>query len=612
MASVIVPPTHCLSPPQCCRLGLPGPSRAGGPCAATPPATHRTSRQSLAAPSIQPCGPSLSSRPHAATLPAAMGNGPHMDKAERVPQQHQQTPMRSATPQRPPPRSPHLQQGRVCRNNRSLSPRNGALSPPVPTSMMQPMRQVTRFSLHVSDAGRLAGPGVVRMDSTPAQRQRFIAVPYEAAEAATVLCSVQLRQQQVVQPQRRTRSPAEARQIIQPSAPTTADRTPPPNWRDVAVRATPLEFGPPDFSHLRQLPEFQPPDFQYPLPVPESPEPSPLMSDEVFLSPLPASSRSDRPALSGWLIGCRKQSQKPQLWPQIAEGDMDSVSLASCGNDDQDDDACRTALHPVDSPACPININVLEGLPKTSSLSKWLEGIPKTSSQCAFSPSPPAAAAVLSPTPACSANGILESDSAECYGSPGSLETDAELPTQECQKSTKDELIATTLVFPEVELGAVIAPEESPPWKSIASLAPLPADIPTPLGLSCDSALGVMSTPFSTGKLAEQSVPDSSAFAWFLPVPESPESTPANSAGTIEEVYSYSTGRSCQSVSAPQLPRLASTGGTGEHSVKGRPCSLGEMEEISPRRPVRLCSLGEMEVWADLSEMERLTKICLG
>merc|ERR1719482_909123 len=104
-----------------------------------------------------------------------------------------------------------------------------------------------------------------------------------------------MMQPKVVQPQQRTRSPSEARQMRQPSAPTTSDHSPPPNWRDVAVRATPLEFGPPDLSHLRQLPKFQPPDFQYPLPVPESPEPSPLMSSEVYLSPLPTSSRSDRP-----------------------------------------------------------------------------------------------------------------------------------------------------------------------------------------------------------------------------------------------------------------------------------------------------------------------------
>lgn len=475
--------------------------------------------------------------------------------------------VRSATPQisfSPP----QAQQGRTCLNTRSPSPNHRALSPPAPPSTAKP--RAARFSLHVPGAGSLVVPQVARLDSTPIQRKRFIAVPCEVVPMILkqAPCDVlPVTQQQAyaaptMQSQHVRATCAEPCSGL-PDENAQAPRQPATgfvSWQEVVLRAVEsgsISFPPPDLSHLEHLPKFSPPDFNFPLPVPESPEPTPLPTGETLMSP--STNGCDKSALSGWLV----RDQKFALWPQPEEGE-ENVSLWSGAGDE----------HPY------------EAVPKESS--NWLVDIPKTSDQLALSPTSSVAASSHTTDIEVWQNA---QDSAEDPSQSSALQENMNATDELCNTNATDELCVTKLVFPEVALGAVLA---SPVWATLGNFAPSPSDVPTPLGLSCVSTFGVVLASCSDPQ-GQETFPDSPEFAWFLPVPESPEPTPPT-VGSIGMLFSWTPGADIQSTSYPQLvcpssegalsgssvfldAPYASTGGTGEEVVKGRPCSLGEMEE---------------------------------
>lgn len=79
---------------------------------------------------------------------------------------------------------------------------------------------------------------------------------------------------------------------------------------------------------------------------------------------------------------------------------------------------------------------------------------------------------------------------------------DEAFPASTNDSALNDALNETQLVFPEVLLGAI----------SAAELAPSPGVVPTPWGLTC--------------KASQETPERSPEFAWYLPVPDSPDPTP--------------------------------------------------------------------------------------
>lgn len=329
---------------------------------------------------------------------------------------------------------------------------------------------------------------------------------------------------------------------------------------------------------LQQLPKFQPPNFSH-LPVPDSPEPTPLPAAAVLASPLPAIGER---SLSSWLDSDGSgvlPDRSFSCWPHSGESGAEA-----------DDERHGTISSTISAP--------------------WLSDIPKESGHLSLSPtsSYPASDHRDCPTP------LGDSKSESIWSMPATCDSIVDkshmdsmrsVPEQNGETqlnshsvsiwsmpekivSVHDELCTTKLVFPQVSLGAVLAPvATSPLCTELADLAPLPGDVPTPVGLSCVTNFGFM--PESIEASPYQEAPeDSPAFAWYLPVPESPDPTPILSSTAV---FSWASAAHCQAEPAAEVEPLESvssveacesTGGTGECSVveRVRPCSLGSIKDV--------------------------------
>jgi len=208
----------------------------------------------------------------------------------------------------------------------------------------------------------------------------------------------------------------------------------------------------------------------------------------------------------------------------------------------------------------------------------WLDDIPKdseyvTEGPCSYSISDGEECHSVS-------NSVYSSLSTRCLVE--QMGVKHELDTADSVAET-DELSRTKLVFPEVELGAMLALESNARMRvRVSQLAPLPGDVPTPLGLSYSSTMGIVSITQSLSDTAwEEQPPDSPEFAWFLPVPESPDPTPA--AASVTGFFSWTPAPELQDSLDRSLARFlgarGSTGGTGEPIVDAPPCSPGGLDE---------------------------------
>jgi len=310
---------------------------------------------------------------------------------------------------------------------------------------------------------------------------------------------------------------------------------------------------------LQVLPKFRPPDFEAPLPVPESPEvtgPLPVPeSPEVMPSTPQNVTRVVNTSMITWV-----DAVKPALpfshWPEAASDS--NASCASCGKNSPliSERSCSFSQSGANAP--------------------WLQGIPKHSERL-----------IESIPHSCS---VAEESGTTMVSAP--RETHA-APLEEHTSASEtmllyDILCDTMLVFPEVERGAVLATLESPcvcidcnthkpdrrACALLAEMAPSPADVPRPIGFSV------------------QVPADSPNFAFYLPVPESPDTTSATTRSCSDNVFTWTSapvadcGNSGDSgdsgdqdqqclpiypVSARSHGARSSTGGTEDLNASSRP-----------------------------------------
>jgi len=330
------------------------------------------------------------------------------------------------------------------------------------------------------------------------------------------------------------------------------------SWQEVVDKANAMEDSlDSNFEecalNLQELPRFQPPNFSSPLPVPDSPEPTP---EPTPLSVVPAIDCGQRSTLSCWSEVASKEQVMFSLWPQEGEDGTEAEVCRPTGSSKEDHSRTPSAAAP-----------------------GWLDDIPKDAEYVAEGPY----SYSISDGEECHSvsNSVYSSLSTRCLVEQMGVKHELDIADAVSQT---DELSRTKLVFPEVEFGAMLALESNARMQvRVSELAPLPGDVPTPLGLSCSFTVGIVSITQSLIDTAceEEQPPDSPEFAWFLPVPESPDPTPAVASGSGS--FSWAPAPELQDSLDRSLARFlgagGSTGGTGEPIVDAAPCSPGGLDE---------------------------------